>query len=147
MNSCISGCTDVRMYRCTYVRLTFIDFESHMLFINPYSFQPNMNTYFKYPYSAIRNKYDWPQICITIRFLINPIRLKPSAELRAIKGQFEQKTGGGAKYVKKIQSLIEKFYQQYRACMLSSYHLQEGKGSCQKHCLGYVFLHIIHLLQ
>ena len=49
-----------------------------MLFKNSYSFHTNTNTYFEYPYSAIRNEYHCPEIRIPIRFLITPIRLKPS---------------------------------------------------------------------
>ena len=37
----------------------------------------NMNTYFEYPYSALKNKYHWPEIRIPISFLITPICLKP----------------------------------------------------------------------
>ena len=36
-----------------------------------------MNTYFEYPYSAIRNEYHWPEICIPNHFLRTPICLKP----------------------------------------------------------------------
>ena len=49
-----------------------------MHFKNPYSFHTNTNTYFEYPYSAIRNEYHWSGISIPIRFLITPIRLKPN---------------------------------------------------------------------
>ena len=40
----------------------------------------NTNTFFQYPYSAIINEYHEHEICIPIRFLITPIRLKPTSD-------------------------------------------------------------------